>query len=428
MLAMPVLVFAQQVSNDSLGSKAIVERKDTSAPGLASVIKTDTLKKSITKVAEASDNPAVDTDLIQNLILLTDATLDLNRALLQGIQASLDSLNVKDKNVIDEKNIQLTIHRMQRQRDKAMLTPILVHMQDSLKKEISREEHEKAGFENMLRRNQLEVLTPMAKNGKDMFSKDGAVKADVNRTQDTTAGMKGTALAPDTSPGNNRLSQTDSLSRTSDSVHKRAVIEAEPLPAANIPAPIIHWETAKALYYNDDTTGDAQNSNIASGAVMNGANGGEDTIAYVPVATRGEGGGSMPPMSDSARIIKAQYYFTKAMKSSNERDFKAAAEYLKKAIDLQPRYYDARFALGEADAHLGLYTKAINEFKGCAAIDSSKANLYYKMGNVMLKMKLKDEAFTYFNKSLRMDSNYVPAIMGRALEYTDRKLYKTAGH
>jgi len=75
-------------------------------------------------------------------------------------------------------------------------------------------------------------------------------------------------------------------------------------------------------------------------------------------------------------------------------------QVFKESHHILPKYYDAWFALGEADTHLGLYTKALNEFNRCKALDSSNAGLYYKMGMAQLKLKQKGEALQDFNRSL----------------------------
>lgn len=375
----------------------------------------------------------IDTDLIENRILLSEATLDLNRALLQGIQASLDSLNVKDKVLIDEKNISATIHHMQRQRDKAMLTPVLLHMQDSLQTEIKREENEKIVFENMLGRNVPGPQRPdtasvpkvqVADTGLGIAtermdtSANKIVKADGIKVQ--PAKYEAVADTPVTSKVSN-IYKADAH----EPEHIRPVVEANPLPdTVTPPPPIMHWETAKAIYYSDDTGITGQNEGQPTVEIQ-GEGRGADTTAYKP-GLKDTSSQSRLQMSDSARVIRAQYFFTKALKASNEKSYKEAAGNLKRAIDISPKYYGAWFALGEADAHLGFYTKAMSEFAHCKTLDSSHASLYYKIGTVQVKLKQESEAFHNFTRALKLDSNYVPAIISRAAEYVERNQLRTA--
>lgn len=69
-------------------------------------------------------------------LMIVEAQLELNEAMMQGVQASFDSLNVQDTTKIDEKNVQAMLRRMKRSREKALLTPYLENVRDSLSKEI----------------------------------------------------------------------------------------------------------------------------------------------------------------------------------------------------------------------------------------------------------------------------------------------------
>jgi len=377
------------------------------------VIKGDTIVVHKDEPVAKQSSMAIDTELIQNKILLADATLDLNRALLQGIEASLDSLNVKDKVVIDEKNISATIHHMQRQRDKAMLTPVLLHMRDSLKIEINREETEKQSFATMLGQNSAvnQVSAPPVKSEAVKDTAMAGLPDNVVVTESNAAKVE---------TGTNKTDKADTVSQAvvkikkepGEPTHIRPVIEVAPKSEAASPPPVMHWETAKAIYFNDDTVAESKLSST-------------DTGAYHPGSGVQIGEPHML-MSDSSRVIRAQYFFTRALKASNEKNYKSAADLLKMAIDISPKYYDAWFALGEADAHLGMYTKALNEYAYCKTLDSSNASLYYKIGMAQLKLKQRAEAFSNFNRSLFRDSNYVPAIISRAGEYAERNQFKAA--
>jgi len=75
----------------------------------------------------------------------------------------------------------------------------------------------------------------------------------------------------------------------------------------------MHWETAKAIYFNDDTAAEVYSSK-----------GGTDTAAYTPGSNTGDNEVHVG-MSDSARIVKARYYYTRALKVSNEKNYKTAS-------------------------------------------------------------------------------------------------------
>ncbi len=61
--------------------------------------------------------------------------------------------------------------------------------------------------------------------------------------------------------------------------------------------------------------------------------------------------------------------------------------------------------------------KALSEFKICEKLDAGSAKLYYKMGSAAFRSAEKNEADDYFQKSLKLDSTYAPAIMGRGKHF-----------
>ena len=379
----------------------------------------DLAESNVTGTSEIKPTgPPIDTELVQTKILLADANLELNQALLLGIKASLDSLNATDKNVVDPKNIQVTIHNMQRQRDKTLLTPFLLHMQDSLATVIKAEQSEKASLENILGISKPETNGLVASKDTKTQSKYGAAVAQVDIIDTSVAITPLREIEP------NKTAAKDVIKQPKPSKPIKAMQADNGIARETVIAPPVahHWETAKALYYNDDASPADPNTNDSTFADLQVDESG-DTSAYVPLADLSAG---TAPMSDSVRYMKARLFYTRGMKATNDRSFKSAEQDFRKAIDLLPAYYDAWFELGEADAHLGLLTKALNEYKTCASIDSTKPVLFYKIGGIEVKLKQRAEAALSFNKSLKLDSNYIPAIMSRASLSMDKKKYKAA--
>ncbi|MFN8323231.1 MAG: hypothetical protein U0T74_11290 [Chitinophagales bacterium] len=88
-----------------------------------------------------------DADEDKMRLMMVDAMLELNEAMMQGIQASFDSLNIEDNAGLDEKNIQAMLRKMKRSREKVLLTPYLEHVRDSLTNEITTLKTEKQAIE-----------------------------------------------------------------------------------------------------------------------------------------------------------------------------------------------------------------------------------------------------------------------------------------
>ncbi|HLP20622.1 MAG TPA: hypothetical protein VK174_09990, partial [Chitinophagales bacterium] len=73
-----------------------------------------------------------DPEIDQNNLMLVDATLELNEAMLAGVKASLDTLNSPDPPIKNNNDVKEILQRMKRQRDKQQLKPYLEYMNDSL--------------------------------------------------------------------------------------------------------------------------------------------------------------------------------------------------------------------------------------------------------------------------------------------------------
>lgn len=73
-------------------------------------------------------NPEID----NNNLMLVDATLELNEAMLAGIKSSLDTLSKPDPEIKNKNDVKEILQRMKRKRDRTELVPYLQYMNDSL--------------------------------------------------------------------------------------------------------------------------------------------------------------------------------------------------------------------------------------------------------------------------------------------------------
>ncbi len=96
--------------------------------------------------------PNYDPELDENNLMLLDATLELNDAMLAGIKASLDTLSKPDPEIKNPNDVKEILARMKRQRDRKELIPYFEFMKDSLSLDNSKLSAQK---ENILTR-----LTP----------------------------------------------------------------------------------------------------------------------------------------------------------------------------------------------------------------------------------------------------------------------------
>ncbi|MDB5281798.1 MAG: repeat protein [Bacteroidota bacterium] len=356
-----------------------------------------------------------DMELQRDRLLLIDATVELNDALLQGINASLDSLNGADNNTTDDKNIQVTVRKMQRSRDKALLTPELLHMQDSLKNENATLKKQKAEIETSLaelrtqaKQNEIasaqtkkEPAVPVKENTKANETKEEPlVKKEDKRHKkheipnDTLIVINADPVKKDSEP----VASADTKSKKKDK-NKHPVTEQPVAVVAAARDSVLSPLISEAPVYSQAVALPEDTSLLSL----------KDSEQQF--------------FDDSINRVRAEYFLTRARKYINEKNYKAAKENLQKALGMQPVYYDARLALADVNSTTGDNVQALENYKICQKIDSSSEKLYYKMGVAALILKQKTEALRYFEKSLKIDSNYIPSIMARATFLTDDGRY-----
>lgn len=124
------------------------------------------LLNAVVRAEEPVAQPMVSVEEANNQLLLLDAMLELNEAMLEGVKASIDTLNKKDEGAaVDEKNIQLMLQRMKRSRDKVLLLPYLVKLNDSLSNEINQMRSEKVKLQAVINPPApLAEVVPVVKN------------------------------------------------------------------------------------------------------------------------------------------------------------------------------------------------------------------------------------------------------------------------
>ena len=353
-----------------------------------------------------------DIELQRDRLLLIEATIELNEVLLLGIKASLDSLNVEDENT-DPKNAQAEVHKLQRLRDKVLLTPEFLHMQDSLTTDITILKKQKSEIETSLL---ASIQKPTAKNKTQPVA--------LNETKKGTSPGKNDDVATKTKREEKRHSKLQSVSDTlivSD-VYKPGANNNELTPSAS--------KTKK------NEKGHAQvmapdNVVVLKDSSLN------PLIPEKPIYTLAVAlpedttllnlkASEQQYFDDSINIIRAEYFLTRARKSINEKNYKQAEDYLKKALAQQSDYYDARLARAELEVLTGQNEKALADYKLCLNDRYPNAKILYNIGEVLLSLKKNGEAASYFERSLKMDSNFVPAMIVRAGFLSEHRQYTEA--
>ena len=108
--------------------------------------------------------PAVISEMDQNRLLLLDATVELDQALLAGVNASLDTLNVPLKTSTAKKDTVEKLREMKRIRERNEMKAYLDYMKDSLTKECTKLTKEKESIQTRLGINVAQKTEPVAAN------------------------------------------------------------------------------------------------------------------------------------------------------------------------------------------------------------------------------------------------------------------------
>lgn len=90
---------------------------------------------------------------------------------------------------------------------------------------------------------------------------------------------------------------------------------------------------------------------------------------------------------------------------NDKGDDKKAIESLQKAIEIKPEFEKAYYNIGNVYAKQGNYNKAIEFYSSAAAIDPKYEDAYNNIGNSYAAMKNYDNAIKYFLKVLELNPN-----------------------
>ena len=415
-----------------------------------------------------------DPDAEQTKLMMIDASLELNLAMMQGLQASFDSLNVEDNAGVNEKDINATLRRMKRLRDRALLTPYLENIRDSLTQEIAVLTNEKEVLETKLNPPVAVIIEEDTMvSGSDVVIYSTKIFEDNRPAEQTVTSV----TVKDNTVTKNKVSKAEAKRNEQREKKLReyyaldtVIVYDLPSSAKTItPTPEKHlvnepvrtisqtWSKAQALNPISDTAAFAEAVNLNE-AVKDKSVISQDTIIVDPIEEQpiakrkaepaektqavvkeknkevlskaelkkesaAQNAMAMAIASDSIKKIKAEFFLKRSQKAMAEKNIKNAEQYLLKSIELYPTYFDAWYALAEMENLFGSQPQALKEYKTCEKIDSTQPRLYISLGNLYDKMKRKTDAYNAYSKAIEIQANNIPALMARATILTDWKKY-----
>lgn len=330
-------------------------------------------------------NPEID----KNEMMLLDAELDLNQALLAGVKASLDTLGHEMKMNHPPKDTAEKLKVMKREREQREMRTYLDYMRDSLTRDCNKIIEEKQSVQNRLNaalaQSAVSAKPPMQPEQKNITPPDANKVAP---TATVVAQPLGASSKPNVIP----VPPPDSI----------VTAVNQPLPVASEPK-AAKKSRRKEKAPVEDTSTPEPDMTVAKGKPDNAASD-NDSIAH----------------------MKSNYYYTLAQKSMLEKDYQMASEQLKAALDLWKGNFDAWFALASADEQLGNIENALSDYKQCLTIHSTMPKVYYNMAILNLEQGDKDAGLKDLNEAIQLDPRYIAAYMKRGSLYNDTANYDAA--
>lgn len=330
---------------------------------------------------------------------MVEATLELNEAMLQGVKASIDTLNLpENNNALKEKDMQTSLIRMKRARDKALLLPYLLEMKDSFANEIAILKIEKEKLEVMLA--PVLQVQPVEIKTQTLVSKKDTLVFETKT--DIASGEKETVVTNIST--NEVIVLSDNMSKSEKRQSERKLRKYKDLTPLDT---VLVYDMGPAIKPEPELK-KVPVTDVAEAAIA-------------PAEPHKEEVKEVETKPSARQASKAETLLKKAQKEIEQSNYSAAEQLLQQSIQLKPSYYDAWYELAEMDMAKGLTTKALSEYAKCIGIDSTRADVHFKMGMLYLKTARKKEALISFTKSITYNPTSVEALMQRAALYTDFK-------
>ena len=128
------------------------------------------------------------------------------------------------------------------------------------------------------------------------------------------------------------------------------------------------------------------------------------------------------PPTDPERTQRARevYLGGLTLLQRSPPELEAASRELRRALELDPRFYRAHFKLGICYYHQGLYGLEIEEYRQCLAINPAYVPAWLNLGHAHLAQDQLDEARRAYREVLDREPNH--PVARRNLELVEHDL------
>src|SRR5208282_1544034 len=114
-------------------------------------------------------------------------------------------------------------------------------------------------------------------------------------------------------------------------------------------------------------------------------------------------------------------YVESGMKYMTDKKYGSAVIQFKKALQIDPRYSEAHYELGQAELAQQHWAAAFREFSQAIEHDPNNIEGYLLLGNVLLGQKKPQEAIDVYTKAVALKPNDPGPYLNRAVAYNSLK-------
>ncbi|MCM8830993.1 MAG: tetratricopeptide repeat protein [Candidatus Omnitrophica bacterium] len=126
------------------------------------------------------------------------------------------------------------------------------------------------------------------------------------------------------------------------------------------------------------------------------------------------------------KFNEIQSYINNGIIYFNNKEYQKAIDEFKKALEINPNYYEAYLNLGYVETALKHYNKAIDYFKEVIKLSPSLVKAYVEIANIYFELTQKDEAMFYYKKALEFQPDNIEALVGLGFVYNSLNKYSEA--
>lgn len=126
------------------------------------------------------------------------------------------------------------------------------------------------------------------------------------------------------------------------------------------------------------------------------------------------------------KALAAANFFYKGLAADNEKNFDAAINNYKRAIELYPEYGMPYANLGNVYKNRGDFETALAYYKTALKLNPKFTDLYVNIGNVYYGMRDFETAFSYYRKASILNPNSSTIYTSLGNVYNERKDYDSA--